>query len=389
MHLENYFAKRTNWQLAENDISTSLKCLKQKEKVIDLSESNPTRCGFKYDNIISRALSNKKNYLYEPNPKGLHQAREVVARYYREKGIIVSPDDIFLTSSTSEGYSFLFRLLLNPGEGIFLPQPSHPLFQFLCDINDVESKFYQLAYEDNWRIDFNSIENNLSGNTRAIVLVNPNNPTGSFVKESELASLNNVCQKKNMAIICDEVFFDYGFDKNDKKPSLASNRESLTFVLSGISKILALPQMKLSWIVVSGPKELKDEAIKRLEVITDTYLSVNSATQNALAHWFKVKNSIQKQIMQRVLKNYELAKKEMNSEIGDLFNVEGGWYVILKIKKEANEEALCLELLEKEKVFVHPGYFFDFNHGSHLVISLLPEPKDFSLGIQRIAKSLS
>ncbi len=387
----SYFSQRTNWPLSSNLITSTLEKLRQdKAPILDLTESNPTHCGFHYFNKeLLLSLTKKENLEYQPHPQGLLQAREEISRYYEKKGMDVAADRIFLTASTSEAYSHLFRLLANPREEILFPQPSYPLFQFLADINDVQLSQYQLQYKDEWTIDIESLKNNLNPSTKAVVLVNPNNPTGSFVKEKELVILNGICKENNLSMISDEVFADFIFKKNSQTRSLGGNGEVLTFTLGGISKALGLPQMKLAWIIVSGPQPLVEAAQARLEIIADTYLSVNTPTQNALADWFSLKGEIQEEIGARLEENLEFLKKELKDfNTAQLFNTEGGWYVILKIPATKTEEEWVLEFLKEYRVFVHPGYFFDFPEEAHVVLSLLPAPQIFKDGVRRILRIL-
>ena len=381
------FAKRTQWSLAPNRISGLLEKLREAhQEIIDLTESNPTHCGFDYPtNRILESLAKKENLDYLPSAQGMKTAREAVCAYYAKKNFSVDPDQIFLTASTSESYSFLFRLLANPGENILFPRPSYPLFEFLVDLNDLVSSTYPLTYDRQWKIEVPKMSLALSDETKAIVLVNPNNPTGSFVKTKELEAINALCRQKDLALISDEVFFDYPFQKNSEAVSLINNTQTLTFVLGGLSKALALPQMKLSWIVVSGPKGQTEEVGKRLELIADTYLSVNTPTQNALSDWFVFLPEIQDQILKRIQHNRALLKKFFQDE---LLEADGGWYMVIRFPGVVGEEDFVYELLEKDHVFVHPGYFFDFEEEFHLVICLLQKPEIFEAGLIKISERI-
>jgi len=381
------FARRTNWELTPNTISGILKDFENKgQTVLDLTESNPTRCGLAYpkEELLS-ALSSNQNILYSPSTKGLLASREAVAAYYAQKNIKISPEQIFLTASTSEAYSFLFRLLADPGDSVLFPAPSYPLFDFLVDLNDLERGFYPLLYGDRWTVDLEGVEDNMTAKTKALVTVNPNNPTGSFIKKAELAGLNKICKTHPCALISDEVFFDYALQDTTDFVSFAGNSENLTFTLGGLSKTLGLPQMKLSWTVVSGPKDIVADAINRLEVIADTYLSVNTPVQNALASWMDLRPAIQKMIMDRVRINRDYLLKVWD---GQLLNTEGGWYMIVKLSQGIDEEKLVEELLVRDQVYVHPGYFFNFSEESFLILSLLPQPEIFSEGVNRILARL-
>lgn len=387
MTKRSLFAKRTDWPLAPNRLSAAVGRLREERvPILDLTESNPTRCGFSYpDCDILKPLAGQENLGYAPAPRGDLNAREVVGRYYQEKGLAVSPEQIFLTASTSEAYSYLFRLLADPGGRILFPRPSYPLFAFLGDLNDVRMDTYPLVYGGKWGIDLQEIRRVFGVDTKALVLVNPNNPTGSFVRRRELEELNALCLERRAAIICDEVFADFVLDGEGDYVSLAGNDRVLTFVLGGISKTLGLPQMKLSWIVINGPAELAEEAGARLEVIADTYLSVNTPAQNALPAWLSLRGAIQGEINARIRENYVFLKEKARGAAGcELLAAEGGWYAVLRIPDRHSEEEWALTFLNKDHVFVHPGYFFDFDAGTFVVASLLPLEHVFREGIQRI-----
>jgi len=450
------FARRTNWELSSNEITETLQGLKKEGvEVLNLTESNPTRCGFTCSKEILTALSDVDNLQYVADAQGMLKAREAVSQYYARKGFEVAPERIFLTSSTSEGYAYLFRLLADPGDAVLFPRPSYPLFQFLTDLNDVRMRTYLLGYgEGQWGIHQEEFRENFSSAVKAVAVVNPNNPTGSFVRQEELDFLNACCQEQETAIICDEVFFDFVLEEGVDRISLVNNDAVLTCVLGGVSKVLGLPQMKLSWIVLNGPKDVVKEARARLEVIADTYLSVNTPVQNALPKWLPLQETIQGEIKTRLKNNWEfckslvsaqglqsgqgaqgaqsfriseqfqtqnwyaneIAQKSENSALAsysefskqsqiqeshaneiaqksensarsrqvELLRSCGGWYAVLKISGDLSEEELVLELLNKEQVFVHPGYFFDFEGEGHIVLSLLLKGEVFREGVRRI-----
>jgi alanine-synthesizing transaminase len=386
------FADRTNWELAANKLTMLLDELRrQNAPLLDLTESNPTACGFSYPPEVLSALANPNNLRYAPEAQGLLSARQAVCAYYAKKGIQLKPEQIFLTASTSEAYSFLFRLLLNPGDEALFPAPSYPLFQFLVDLNDIEMKTYPLVYgTTGWDIDSRELQDQISTRTRAIVLVNPNNPTGSYIKSTEMAVINQCCGKHGLAIIADEVFLDYPFAGQEASHlSLANNASSLTFVMGGLSKALALPQMKLAWIVVNGPEPAVEKAIARLEVITDTYLSVNTPVQNALPVWLNYQDVVQRQIRERTANNREYVLNNMPSKNGVRFlQAQGGWYVVLRLPEDTDEETFVLDLLREDHVYIHPGYFFDFSEGAHAVVSLLPAEDVFQQGFQRLRERI-
>ena len=386
------FSNRTNWPLSSNRITQTLEQLKEADvPIIDLTESNPTRCGFAYPSQeILLPLASDKNLRYEPQPQGSLEAREAVANYYKSRGHDVPPERIFLTASTSEAYSCLFRLLVDAGQEVLFPRPSYPLFQFLGDLSDVTLNYYPLTFTGHWHMDFARLEGCIHPATKAVVLVNPNNPTGSFVKKDELSGLNRICQTKNIPIICDEVFADFAFPGDKGAVSLVNNDAVLTFVMGGLSKTLALPQMKLSWIIVSGPEELADQACQRLEMITDTYLSVNTPVQNAVAGWLSRREEFQAPVKQRTLDNLRFLEQAVKTTKCQLLRPEGGWYAVIRVPlTKISEEELILQLLEQDHVFVHPGYFFDFDEDGFLVLSLLPPLDVLKEGIKRIFQRIT
>src|SRR2546423_15130701 len=298
------FSDRTNWDLTTNRLSEALARHRARgSPLLDLSASNPTECGFHYDiHVIMRALCSPAALEYRPDPKGLVVARQAVAGYYSDKGTQVSPDDMFLTTSTSEAYTFVFRLLCNPGDELLVPTPSYPLFDFLAGIQDVKLKPYPLVYDHGWQIDMHALAQEITERTRGIIVVHPNNPTGHFTKPAELAELNQFCAERQMALIADEVFLDFSLQPGPPI-SFAANQHALTFTMSGLSKISGLPQMKLAWLVVSGPEKLKSESLARLEVIADTYLSLNAPVQLAAPVLLEQRHDFQSQLMTPVRNN--------------------------------------------------------------------------------------
>ncbi len=386
------FSRRTDWPLTANKLTSVLECLRDKNTpILDLTESNPTCCGFSYPgNSIVQPLAREENLTYTPTPQGNSKTREAISAYYKERGFDVPYDRIFLTASTSEAYSYLFRLLANPSDQVLFPRPSYPLFSFLGDLSDCIMDTYPLRYDGKWRIDLNAVSTILRHDTKAFVLVSPNNPTGSLIQKNELKELNTLCRQQNTALICDEVFSDFVFDQSTDYISLVHNTQVLTFVLGGISKTLGLPQMKLSWIIINGPQDLVKRASSRLEVIADTYLSVNTPVQNALSVWLPHRKKIQSEINGRIKENYSTLKKlSENTDTCELLTIEGGWYAVLKIPETYSEEEWALSFLNKDHVFVHPGYFFDFDTEGFVVISLLPPGQIFRDGIKRIIERVT
>src|SRR6266446_3036357 len=365
------FAKRTNWNLAPNRLSAALAAHRAAGKpLLDLTVSNPTECGFHYDgSTILQALSNPAALCYEPNPRGLESARRAVVSYYTERNDVVPIEDIFLTTSTSEAYSFVFRALCNPGDELLIPSPSYPLFDFLAEIQDVNLVRYPLLYDHGWQIDFHALEQAITPRTRGIIVVNPNNPTGHYAKRMEIAKLNSICAERRLAIIADEVFLDFALE-GDRPASFAANRDAPTFALSGLSKICGLPQMKAAWLIASGPQEWKHEAVARLEVIADTYLSVNAPVQLAIPRFLELRRSFQKQVISRIRRNLaELDRQLAAQSAVSRLKVEGGWCAVLRVPVTHSDEDLAL--LNKAGIYVHPGQFYDFSSGRSLIVSLL------------------
>jgi len=379
------FASRTNWNLKANRLSEALERHKSSgRRLLDLSASNPTECGFNYDvPAVLQALGNTESLQYHPDPRGLKSARQAVSDYYAERGEHISLDDLLLTASTSEAYSFIFRLLCNPGDELLVPTPSYPLFDFLADVNDVKLARYPLFYDHGWHIDVHALKQAVTPRTRGIIVVHPNNPTGHFTRTEEVAQLNQICSDHQMAVIADEVFLDFSWAGKPK--SFVSNIEALTFTMSGISKISGLPQMKLAWLVASGPEALRREALARLEMIADTYLSLNAPIQLAAPVLLQARAAFQRQLMARVRANLaELDAQIAKEKRFDRLNVEGGWYAVLRVPATRPDEDLAIDLLEKHDVYVHPGHFYDFPSDGYLVVSLITPEQDFVDGVRRI-----
>lgn len=383
------FSSRFKWKLEANRLALLLAEKKRAGvKILDLTESNPTRAGFNYPaSEILTALATTDAMTYEPTPRGLLTARQAVADYYGERGEVVAPERIHLTASTSEGYAYLFKLLADNGDAVLVPQPSYPLFEFLAALEGIELRPYELSYSHprGWQIAFDSLERAASSGARAVIIVNPNNPTGSFIKRNELVRLMAFCAARRLALVVDEVFSDYAFAPDEERvSSFVSVSSALTFVMSGLSKTLALPQMKLGWIVTSGPEELRREAEERLDLIADTYLSVSAPVQHAAPAWLQLRAGLQQQIIERVRGNLEhLAQLTADSPCR-LLKVEGGWYAVLEVPRHVSEEELVLTLLAEDEVLVHPGYFFDFEQEAFLVLSLLPPPEIFREALSRL-----
>ena len=380
------FAKRTNWNLETNRLSAALEAHRTSGKpLIDLTVSNPTECGFQYDeDAILNALRNPASLKYEPNPRGLAVARGAVAAYYAERGAVVSIDDILLTTSTSEAYSYVFRTLCNPDDEILIPEPSYPLFEFLADIQDMRLVRYPLVYDYGWQIDFHALEQAITPRTRGVIVVHPNNPTGHFCKPEEMRKLNEICAAREIAIIADEVFLDFTL-KEERPATFAANSGAQTFTMSGLSKICGLPQMKAAWLIVSGQEPFKAQALARLEVIADTYLSMNAPIQWAIPALLGQRVEFQKQLLARVRENLlELDRQLAGQKSCSRLEVEGGWNAVIRVPATCSDEELALELLETEGVYVHPGHFYDFRSEGYVVVSLISPQNDFSKGLREL-----
>ena len=381
------FSERTNWNTEESELARAHRLRAEAgEPIADLTASNPTRCGFAYDPQLLAALMNPDALDYDPQPRGLLRARQAVCDYYASHRVSLKPEQITLTTSTSEAYSFLFRLLCDAGSEILVPQPGYPLFDFLAVLDDVRIKPVPFVYDHGWQIDPESFRRAITPLTRAIVLVHPNNPTGHFTKPWEAKELAQICREFDLALIVDEVFLDYEFPGSfsGKPASFAAGIEGVpVFVVSGLSKIAGLPQMKAAWIVAAGPEALA--AQERLEVIADTFLSMNAPVQCALTAWLKGREAIQQQIRGRTAANLAELDRQLSRlpEVSRL-EVEGGWYAILRIPALQPDERTVLALLERG-VWVHPGYFFGMPPSGWLVVSLLGPVAEFNRGVSALA----
>jgi len=379
------FSDRLNWDQRPNRISTLLADKRQAGiRVLDLTESNPTRAGLSYpDADILASLADEHALHYDPSPAGLLPAREAVAGYYRGRGLSIQAERILLTASTSEAYAYLFKLLANPGDEILAPRPSYPLFEFLAGLESVAIRQYPLRYDGVWHVDFDALERAVTPRTRAIVVVNPNNPTGSFLKRDELERLEALAVRHSLAILSDEVFLDYALiDDPERVSTLAGDRRALTFSMSGLSKIAGLPQMKAGWIVASGPGS--NVALQALELVADTYLSVSTPVQVALPRLLSLSGGIIEQIGQRAASNLVHLRDAVRDSVATLLRVEGGWYAVLQIPRTRTEEEWTLKLLAECNVLVQPGFFYDFESEAFLVLSLLTESATFGEGLTRL-----
>ena len=355
--------------------------------IVDLSESNPTRVGLPYPADLLQSLAAPAALTYDPQPLGLRRAREAVAGEFARRGTRVDPDHLVLSASTSEAYSWLFKLLCDAGDAVLIPRPSYPLFEFLTRLEGVATGSYRLAYHGRWEVDFDSIEQ-APARTKALLAVSPNNPTGSFLSAQDVGRLIDVCARREWALIVDEVFADYPIDARAPLTDIAARSNVLTFTLGGASKSIGLPQVKLGWTLVGGPAALRHEALSAIEVIADTYLSVGTPVQVAAPALLRDGAGIRACIHQRVRDNLVMARRLVAAHSAcDLLPVEGGWSVIVRVPKSRPEEAIVLDLLEREHVLVHPGFFFDMPHEAFLVVSLLPDPETFATGFARMLQS--
>jgi len=382
------FSQRTNWRRIPNAITHAIEEMRASgQEILDLTVSNPTEAGIRPDpEIVLPALANPEAMRYDPQPRGLLEARQAVCRYYRESHEVfaLDPERLILTTSTSEAYSYVFRLLCNPGEEILVPKPSYPLFEFLADLADVKLVPYPLLYDHGWQIDFDSLYKAATPQSRAAILVHPNNPTGSYVSAAETSALTAFCRDYGLALIVDEVFLDYAHD-GALRDSFVTNADALTFTLSGVSKISALPQMKFAWVATSGPKEAVAEAGARLEIIADTFLSMNTSVQLAAPVLLDQRKQIQPILLDRLRVNLAELDGQLASHPSCVrLQVEGGWYVVLRVPALGTDEDLAIDILRKMGVIVQPGHFYDFAGEGHLVLSLITEPTAFREGVARL-----
>lgn len=382
-----HFSARTAWDLEETPLAAALRLRRiHGSPLLDLTASNPTRCGFAYDEAgILAALADPEALHYDPDPRGMERARGAVSRYYAERGAAVDAEQIFLSTSTSEAYSWLFRLLCDPGDEVLIAQPSYPLFDFLAQIEDVRLRPYPLLYDHGWHIDFAALREQITPATRAIALVHPNNPTGHFTREEERRELEQICAQRGLALIVDEVFLDYSFAESNPVSFAAGEHPALTFVLSGISKIAALPQMKAAWVAGFGPRQELAAALERLDVVADTFLSMNAPVQCALDSWLAQCGGMQQQIRRRTRSNLRnLDQLLLQIPAITRLEVQGGWYAVLRVPALGPDEDLAVRLVEQRGVSVHPGYFFGFAGDGWLVVSLLTPEQEFRKGVEEI-----
>ena len=384
------FSNRFNWDLRPNALSLILRDKKSRgEKIFDLTQSNPTLAEFDYEGIgILAALAQAEAMPYEPEPRGLKKARRAIAKYYLDRGTSTVTDDVFLTAGTSEAYAFIFKLLGNPGDEILIPRPGYPLISYLARFESLQPYSYPLRYGEaqGWSIDLDVLEALITPRCRAIVVVNPNNPTGNYLKPHELAALDQICRRNCLALIVDEVFSDYhGTGASPAVSTVLSRTRALTFVLNGFSKMLGLPQVKLGWIVIGGDSDVAEPARDRLETLLDFYLSVATPIQHAAGRLLDHRPDIQRQIKDRISANLQTLENRIarTDACRELLR-EGGWYAVIEIFDALSDEDRMLQLLERGHTLVHPGYFYEFDKEGIAVVSLLPPVETFRGGIDRL-----
>ncbi len=396
-------SRRTARSLAPNALARLLEAKRAAgARVLDLTASNPTRCGLPYPGeAILGALARPEALVYAPEPRGAWTAREAVARYYAERGAAVDPARVVLTASTSEAYAFLFTVLCDPGDAVLAPAPSYPLLEHLAALSPLRLIPYPVRFDgDDWRIDLDALARAAHDEprARAVAVVSPNNPTGSFLTRREAAALAHLCTERDLAVIADEVFADFAYGPDPERAAtvaggladLPAGDAPLAFALNGLSKVAGLPQLKLGWLVPSGPTARVEGALERLDLVADTFLSVGTPVQAALPALLDLAPGIRRAIQDRVSGNRSRLAARLGADSPcRLLPAEGGWYAVLQVPRGAGEEALVLALLERDDVLVHPGYFFDFPSEAYLVVSLLPEPEVFEPAIERVLTAAS
>jgi alanine-synthesizing transaminase len=378
------FSSRVPRAAAVNTLTRTLAAQRdQGVAIADLTTSNPTRVGLPYPDDLLAALADTAALQYDPDPRGLRAAREAIAADMVRRGAHVAPDRVVLSASTSEAYSWLFKLLCDPGDGVLVPHPSYPLFEHLARAEGVRVQPYGLDFHGRWDVDLASVEAAPAG-TKALVVVSPNNPTGSYLGDGEAQALFAVCERRGWALVVDEVFADYALEVESPTTDWATRAPVLTFSLGGASKSIGLPQVKLGWMVVGGPEPLVRAALDGLDYLADTYLSVSTPVQVAAPRLLMRGALVRLAIHDRIRENLSHARRLVAAHPAcTLLPVEGGWTAVLRVPAVQSEESLVLGLLQDERVLVHPGYFFDFDHEAYLIVSLLPPPMVFTDALER------
>jgi len=382
------FSARVPSNLAPNRLTEALRARRAEQRaVVDLTVSNPTQAGFDYPVDLLAPLADARGLRYDPAPLGAMDARRAVAADFARQGLAVSPERIVLTASTSDAYATLFKLLADAGDDVLIPRPSYPLFDHLTRLDLVTARPYDLEFHGSWSIDFPSLERACTSRTRAVLVVSPNNPTGSFISRDELERLAAFCGPREIAIIADEVFADYELEPGSaaRAGRVAARHDVLSFSLGGLSKSIGLPQVKLGWVALAGPGHRVAAALERIELVCDSYLSVSTPVQLAAAELLARGASIRTQIAARVAANYRhLHAAAVAAPSCRVLRSDGGWYAVIHVPSFESEEDLVVRLLTTDGVLAHPGYFFDFPNESYLVVSLLAAPADFVDGVGRI-----
>ena len=379
------FSRRLPSHAEPNALSRAIVALRTEgSPIVDLTESNPTCVAIQYPDGVLASLTAAEALRYEPHPFGLPSARDAVAADQRRRGAQVDPAHVVLTASSSEAYSWLFKLLCDPGEAVLIPRPSYPLFDYLTALEGVRTHPYALDYHGRWAIDVDAIAA-APDDVRAVLVVSPNNPTGSYLDDEELQRLSDLCRERRWALVADEVFADYPLDAAHPLTDLAARGEVLSFTLAGLSKSVGLPQLKLGWCIVGGPQRERDAALAALELIADSYLSVGTPVQLAVPQLLNVGTSIRTAIQKRIRHNFTTLRAAISRYPScDLLRTEGGWSAVLRVPATRREEQLTLDLLRTERILVHPGYFFDFPREAYMVVSLLPSPDLFEDAVVRL-----
>jgi len=357
--------------------------------LLDLTESNPTQAGFDYPGDLLAGLGDERALRYEPHPLGLLSARRAVADDFARRDVDVDPASVVLSASTSEAYTWVFKLLCDPGTSVLVPRPSYPLFEHLTRLESVRAVPYDLRYHGRWEIDFESVAA-APPDTKVVLLVSPNNPTGSYVSRREVDALVSLSVERGWALVADEVFAEYPLDAATADTEVVRDTPVLSFTLGGASKSLGLPQVKIAWMIVGGPAHLRQRALNGLEFVADTFLSVSSPVQVALPDLLARGGVLRNAIRDRIARNLATARTLVRHHAAcDLLPVEGGWSAVIRVPAVRGEEALVVDLVRHEHVLAHPGYFFDFPHEAFLVVSLLPPEAVFADGLQRILRLAS
>lgn len=385
------FSTRTRWDLEPNPLA---RLLAQRHaegaRVLDLTETNPTRVGLVAPDGVLALLANPAARAYEPSPLGALEARAAVAADFTRRGVPLAPERVLLTASTSEAYGFVFKLLCDPGDDVLVPAPGYPLFEFLAGLEGVSARAYPLAHDGEWQLDVDAVRRSVGPRTRAVVVVSPGNPTGAYLKDDERRGLEALAAERGLALVSDEVFADFALrPASAARPTLAHDAQALCFTLGGLSKSCGLPQLKLAWTAVTGPAPARDEALSRLEVVSDTYLSVSTPIQLAAASLLARQDELRAPILARLRDNLARLRAAIPSRsTATLLEPEGGWSAVLRVPSTRSDEDLSLRLLRERGVLVHPGEFYRFPFGAFLVLSLLVSPAVFEEGVERILEDL-